>query len=90
MSQIVSALIGAAAAIVVCVIQSNAQNQKRQAEFDKAIGIIEYKIDVLTAKVAAHNNLIDRMYKVEQTTSLQEEQIKVANHRIDDLEKKGA
>ena len=34
----------------------------------------------------AHNNLVERMYQVEERTELQEEKIKVANHRIDDLE----
>ena len=88
MDVIISALIGAAGAIIVCVIQANTQHQKQQAQFDKAIGLIEYKLDELTAKVEKHNNLIDRIYKVEQTVSLHEEKIKVANHRIDDLEGK--
>jgi len=34
-----------------------------------------------------HNSIIERMYKVEQKVSLIDEKIKVANHRIDDLEK---
>ena len=34
----------------------------------------------------AHNNLIERTYKLEERTELQEEKIKVANHRIEDLE----
>ena len=34
----------------------------------------------------AHNNLIERTYKLEERTELQEEKIRVANHRIDDLE----
>ena len=85
---IISALIGAAGAIIVCVIQSNIQHQKQQAQFDKAIGLIEYKIDELTAKVEKHNNMVERTYKLEQTATLHEEKIKVANHRIDDLEGK--
>ena len=40
-------------------------------------------------KVDKHNNVIDRTYKLEELTALQEEKIKVANHRIDDLEKAG-
>ena len=31
-------------------------------------------------------NLVERTYKLEERTELQEEKIKVANHRIDDLE----
>ena len=88
MEAIISALIGAAGAIIVCVIQSNAQHQKQQAQFDKAIGLIEYKIDQLTIKVEKHNNLVERTYKLEEMATLHEEKIKVANHRIDDLEGK--
>ena len=88
MEAIISALIGAAGAIIVCVIQSNAQHQKQQAQFDKAIDLIEYKIDQLTMKVEKHNNLVERTYKLEEVATLHEEKIKVANHRIDDLEGK--
>ena len=34
-----------------------------------------------------HNNVIERTYKLEELTAVQEEQIKVANHRIEDLER---
>lgn len=88
MDAIISALIGAAGAIIVCAIQSNAQHQKQQAQFDKAIGLVEYKIDELTTRVEKHNNLVERTYRLEQTATLHEERIKVANHRIDDLEGK--
>ena len=44
-----------------------------------------YRLEQLEKKVEAHNNLIDRTYKLEEMAKLQEEQIKVANHRIDDL-----
>ena len=36
-----------------------------------------------------HNNLIKRTYALEEKMSVHEEQIKVANHRIEDLERKG-
>ena len=48
--------------------------------------LTNYRIEQLEKKVQQHNNLIDRMYKVEERETLQEEQIKVANHRLDDLE----
>ncbi len=34
----------------------------------------------------AHNNLVERTYRLEERTELQEEKIKVVNHRIEDLE----
>lgn len=52
----------------------------------KTVALVEYRLKKLEEKVSAHNNLVERMYKVEKTCGLQEEKIKVANHRIDDLE----
>ena len=51
------------------------------------IRLMSYRIEQLEKKVEKHNNLVERMYKVEEQTTLQEEKIKVANHRIDDLER---
>lgn len=51
------------------------------------IKLISYRIEQLEKRVEKHNNLIDRTYKLEEVSALQAEQIKVANHRIDDLEK---
>lgn len=47
-----------------------------------------YRIEQLEKKVDKHNNLIERTYKLEENQSVMEEQIKVANHRITDLESK--
>lgn len=49
--------------------------------------LTQYRIEQLEKKVEAHNSLIERTYKLEERTELQEEKIKVANHRIDDLER---
>lgn len=53
----------------------------------KSSALIAYRLEELEKKVQAHNNLVERMYKVEKWTEVQEEKIKVANHRIEDLEK---
>lgn len=50
--------------------------------------LTEYRIKKLEEKVEKHNNLIERMYRVEDKIELQEEKIKVINHRIQDLEGK--
>ena len=47
-----------------------------------------YRLEQLEKKVQAHNNLIERTYRLEERTELQEEKIKTANHRIDGLERK--
>lgn len=73
----ISPLISAAAAIIVGVLSSN-----------KTKALIEYKLDELTKKVEKHNSIIERTYKLEEQTALQEEKIKVANHRIEDLERR--
>lgn len=73
------ALISAGAAILVCMISNYFQNRKTTA-------LMEYKIDQLTKKVDLHNNAIARLYEVERRLGIDEEKIKVANHRIDDLE----
>lgn len=45
-----------------------------------------YRIQKLEEKVQAHNNLIDRMYRVEQRVEVDENRIRVSEHRIEDLE----
>ena len=50
--------------------------------------LTHYRLEQLEKKVEVHNQVIDRVYKLEERTELQEEKIKVANHRIGDLEKK--
>ena len=45
-----------------------------------------YRIEQLEKKVDKHNTVIERTYKLEETQAVMEEQIKVANHRIADLE----
>lgn len=52
----------------------------------KSAALIAYRLEELEKRVQAHNNLVERTYKLEERTELQEEKIKVANHRIDDLE----
>ena len=47
-----------------------------------------YRIEQLEKKVDKHNNLIERMFKAEENINILDEKIKVANHRIEDLEEK--
>ncbi len=46
-----------------------------------------YRIEQLEKKVEKHNNLIERTYAIEQHNAVVDEEMKVANHRIEDLEK---
>jgi ABC-type lipoprotein release transport system permease subunit len=48
--------------------------------------LTNYRIEQLEKKVDKHNNLIERMYKAEDSINILDEKIKVVNHRIEDLE----
>ena len=52
----------------------------------KSSALIAYRLEELEKRVQAHNNLVERTYRLEERTELQEEKIKVVNHRIEDLE----
>lgn len=85
---IIVALITAASAVVCqLVIAANSRKTMQQAQYDSQ-RLIEYKIDKLSERVDKHNSVIARTYKLEQDYAVVAEQIKVANHRIEDLERK--
>lgn len=85
---LISALAAAVSAITVAVIQSRAQHSRTLAEMDKRDALQAQRIEQLTDQVKKHNQLIDRTYAVEKKIELIEKDVKVANHRIDDLEHK--
>lgn len=86
------ALITGAVAIIVCMINNHFQNKASQEQSkrqnDKTAALIDYKLSELTKRVDKHNNVIERTYRLEELAAVQGEQIKVANHRIQDLEVK--
>ena len=47
-----------------------------------------YRIQELEKKVDKHNTVIERTYRLEERCALFDEKIKVANHRLDDLEER--
>ena len=52
----------------------------------KSSALIAYRLEQLERRVQAHNNLVERMYDLEDRVGIQEEKLKVVNHRINDLE----
>lgn len=86
METVIAAVVSAVAAIVVGVINSNSQNKKIIAEMDKHTELQAYQIQELKKQVEKHNSVIERTYQLEKEHELEEEKIKVINHRIDDLE----
>lgn len=87
---IIAALVSAAAAIIVGLITSNAQHKKVLEELDKHSALQLYRIEQLEKKQDKHNEVIERTYELESRAALLERDMKVANHRISDLERKGA
>ena len=75
METILSACISAGVTLLVCLISNHGQQEKTRA-------LMEYKLEELTQKVEKHNSIVERTY-------ILEEKVKVANHRIEDLERKG-
>lgn len=49
--------------------------------------LVNFRIEQLEKKVDKHNHVIERVYKLEQQDAVHDEEIKVANHRIEDLER---
>ena len=82
METIIAASITGLITLAVCMVNNHYQNNSTR-------NLIEYRLKKLEDKVDKHNNVVERTYKLEELTALQEEKIKVANHRIDDLEKAG-
>ena len=78
---IIISIISGLAAILTVIINVKASNKEMAAKLEKAQAVTDTKLDSLIAEVREHNNYARRMPVVE-------EQIKVINHRLDDLEKK--
>lgn len=79
MESIIIAVITGGLSLLGIVYSSSKSASKVDAKLDKQQAIIETKMDELTREVREHNNFARRMPVVE-------EQIKVINHRIEDLE----
>ena len=88
---IITGIISAGAAIIVCLINNHYMQLESDKKHEANIVLISYRLEQLEKKVDLHNNMIERTYKLEQDSEVMQEKIRVANHRIDDLERsKGA
>ena len=79
MEAIIAALITGGLALVGVIITNVSGNRKMQSQLEKSQAVTDTKLDELTREVREHNGFARRMPVVE-------EQIKVINHRIEDLE----
>ena len=82
----IEAIITGAVAIIVCMINNAVQSRAQREAHNTTIALIEYKLDQLTKKVDLHNNAVERLYNMEKKCEVYDEKLRVANHRIDDLE----
>ena len=62
---IISALIAAGAAILVCMINNHYQQDAIRKKHDETIALIDYRLQQLEHKVELHNNAVFRLTKVE-------------------------
>ena len=79
-SSIIVSIVSAAATISGVIISTKASNREIQHKLETHQAVIDTKIDNLAVAVNKHNHFAERMPVVE-------EQIKVINHRLEDLER---
>ena len=80
MESILVALITGGLSLLGVIYSNNRTAQSMDAKLDKQQAVTETKLEELTREVREHNNFARRV-------PILEEQMKVANHRIADLEK---
>ena len=79
-SSILIAIISAAATIGGVIITTKANGREISHKLETHQAVIDTKIDNMAAEANRHNHFAERMPVVE-------EQIKVINHRLEDLER---
>lgn len=80
MESIIVSIITGIITIITVIINTKASNREIQHKLETQQAVFETKLDSLTSEVREHNNFARRMPVVE-------EQIKVINHRLEDLER---
>ncbi len=83
---VVVGIITAVAAVICQVIIAVSGRSAAQKERAESQRLITYRLDQLESKVDKHNNVIERVYNLEKDADVIKEQIKAANHRIEDIE----
>lgn len=83
---VIVGIITAVAAVVCQIIISMSGRSAAQRERAESSRLIVYRLEQLEIKVDKHNNVIERTYQLEKDADVFKEQIKEANHRIDDIE----
>ena len=79
MTEIIIAIITALGSILAVILTNKSANDKMVNTMNTQQAVTDTKLDELTREVRAHNNFAERI-------PVMEEQIKVINHRVSDLE----
>ena len=79
METIISAAITGGLALIGVIVSNVSSHRKIEHKLEVSQAVTDCKIEELTREVREHNNFAKRV-------PVMEEQIKVANHRIADLE----
>lgn len=77
---VIVAIITGGLSLIGVIVSNRHTAQSMDAKLDKQQAIMDTKLEELTREVRMHNNFAQRI-------PVMEEQIKVVNHRIADLEK---
>jgi uncharacterized membrane-anchored protein YhcB (DUF1043 family) len=80
---LISGLMSLVCGIVSALIAARSAGNQVQKKLELAQAVTDTKLESLTMEVRKHNNFAERV-------PVLEEKISVANHRIDDLERRGA
>lgn len=73
---LLTTLVSSGSALVICVLNNIFQMK-----------LILYRLSQIEKKQDKYNNVIERTFNLEKNQGVMQEQIKVANNRISDLEK---
>ena len=76
---VIVAVITVVGAVIAAFIQGNLTAAKLTSEFEKLLAVSETKMDAITREVREQTNFARRVPVIE-------EQIRVINHRVSDLE----
>lgn len=79
-ASVIVSIITNLATIATVIIKTKSSNKEIISKLETKQAVTDTKIDSLTSEVREHNNFARRMPVVE-------EQIKVINHRLEDLER---
>lgn len=81
MESIIASMITGVLALVGVIVTNIASNRKTEQTLKTAQAVTDTKLEELTREVRKHNGFAEKI-------PVMQEQIKVMNHQIEDLEKK--